>query len=223
MVGYGPESNHFVVELTYNYEVNSYKLGNDFRGIAVHSADAEKLYGDDGLVVEAGGVIRSPDGYPFSIVKKEDGKTDDPVSSVSIAVSDLKRSQAFWRDLLGMKEASSGELSFGQGQASLKLVELDKSESLDHGTAFGRIAFAVDTASLPAIESRVKEEEAELGCKVQTPLVKLDTPGKATVEVVILTDPVRFNADALARSDHECVIFNTGWLRDLLRRRRGVR
>ncbi len=31
MVGYGPEDNHFVVELTYNYGVGSYKLGNDFR------------------------------------------------------------------------------------------------------------------------------------------------------------------------------------------------
>ena len=31
MVGYGPEDNHFVVELTYNYGIGSYKLGTDFR------------------------------------------------------------------------------------------------------------------------------------------------------------------------------------------------
>ncbi len=31
MVGYGAEDNHFVVELTYNYGVGTYKLGNDFR------------------------------------------------------------------------------------------------------------------------------------------------------------------------------------------------
>ena len=30
MVGYGPEDKHFVVELTYNYGLGSYKLGNDF-------------------------------------------------------------------------------------------------------------------------------------------------------------------------------------------------
>ena len=30
MVGYGPEDNHFVTELTYNYGVKSYELGNDF-------------------------------------------------------------------------------------------------------------------------------------------------------------------------------------------------
>ena len=31
MVGYGPEDTHFVVELTYNYGIGSYKLGTDFR------------------------------------------------------------------------------------------------------------------------------------------------------------------------------------------------
>lgn len=30
MVGYGPEDNHFVAELTYNYGVGEYQLGNDF-------------------------------------------------------------------------------------------------------------------------------------------------------------------------------------------------
>lgn len=28
MVGYGPESSHFVIELTYNYGVKSYEMGN---------------------------------------------------------------------------------------------------------------------------------------------------------------------------------------------------
>ena len=31
MVGYGPEDNHFVVELTYNYGIKEYKVGNDFQ------------------------------------------------------------------------------------------------------------------------------------------------------------------------------------------------
>lgn len=35
----------------------------------------------------------------------------------------------------------------------------------------------------------IKENE-----KILTPLVSLDTPGKATVEVVILADPVRIQA-----------------------------
>ena len=35
MVGYGPEDNHFVVELTYNYNISNYKLGNDFQVVFV--------------------------------------------------------------------------------------------------------------------------------------------------------------------------------------------
>ena len=31
MVGFGPEDEHFVVELTYNYNISQYKLGNDFQ------------------------------------------------------------------------------------------------------------------------------------------------------------------------------------------------
>lgn len=30
MVGFGPEDDHFVAELTYNYGVGDYQLGNDF-------------------------------------------------------------------------------------------------------------------------------------------------------------------------------------------------
>ncbi len=30
MVGFGPEDDHFVAELTYNYGVGQYHLGNDF-------------------------------------------------------------------------------------------------------------------------------------------------------------------------------------------------
>jgi len=31
MVGYGPEDDNFVVELTYNYGLGSYAMGNDFQ------------------------------------------------------------------------------------------------------------------------------------------------------------------------------------------------
>jgi len=31
MVGYGPEDNHFVMELTYNYGIKEYQRGNDFK------------------------------------------------------------------------------------------------------------------------------------------------------------------------------------------------
>ncbi len=31
MMGYGPEDNHFVVELTYNYGIKNYEKGNEFQ------------------------------------------------------------------------------------------------------------------------------------------------------------------------------------------------
>ena len=31
MAGFGPEDDHFVVELTYNYGIKTYQLGNDFQ------------------------------------------------------------------------------------------------------------------------------------------------------------------------------------------------
>jgi len=31
MIGYGAEDSHFVLELTYNYGIGSYQLGNDFQ------------------------------------------------------------------------------------------------------------------------------------------------------------------------------------------------
>ena len=57
---------------------------------------------------------------------------------------------------------------------------------MDHCKAFGRIAFSCPSSHLESIESAIKENEG----KILTPLVTLDTPGKASVQVVILADPV---------------------------------
>jgi len=35
MIGYGAEDRHFVLELTYNYGIGSYQLGNDFQVICL--------------------------------------------------------------------------------------------------------------------------------------------------------------------------------------------
>lgn len=48
--------------------------------------------------------------------------------------------------------------------------------------------FIIYILQLPGIEALMKAENQ----KILTPLVSLDTPGKATVEVVILADPVSF-------------------------------
>ena len=61
--------------------------------------------------------------------------------------------------------------------------------SIDFASAFGRIAFSCSSKELPDIEKKARDT----GNKILTPLVSLDTPGKATVEVVILADPVSWN------------------------------
>ena len=78
-------------------------------------------------------------------------------------------------------------LGYDADKCKLELIHLG--HPVDHATAFGRIAFSCPRDQLPAIESAIKE----VGHTILTPLVSLDTPGKATVEVVILADPVNNN------------------------------
>ncbi|CAB4011698.1 Hypothetical predicted protein [Paramuricea clavata] len=189
MAGYGPEDDHFVVELTYNYGIKEYKLGNDFQGVTVSSSEAIKRFKNDNSSVlqDLGNgkyKTQSPDGYIFYLVEKD--KQQDPVEKVSLGVSDLSKSVKYWHELLGMKlyeqNSNTALLGYGDEQCKLELVSL--AQSVDHATAFGRIAFSCPRDQLPEIEAKVKEA----GHTIITPLVRLDTPGKAAVEVVILAD-----------------------------------
>lgn len=82
------------------------------------------------------------------------------------------------------KTETTALLGYDSDKCKLELIHLG--HPVDHATAFGRIAFSCPSKQLPEIESLVKNE----GHTILTPLVSLDTPGKATVEVVILADPV---------------------------------
>ncbi|XP_041455468.1 glyoxalase domain-containing protein 4-like isoform X1 [Lytechinus variegatus] len=190
MVGYGPEDNHFVTELTYNYGVKSYDLGNDFLGITIQCsvavANAKKAKWP--LTIESEGVysVQAPGGYRFYLVDKPRPE-GDPVQKVAIGVSNLQKSVDYWTNICGMtlyeKAENSALLGFGEGQCRLEL--LDQGGPIDHKTAFGRVAFACPRDQLPGIEAASKDG----GQTIITPLISLDTPGKATVEVVILGDP----------------------------------
>ena len=57
---------------------------------------------------------------------------------------------------------------------------------VNHAKAYGRIAFAVPYDEQPEIQQKIKET----GNKILTDLITLDTPGKASVRVIILADPV---------------------------------
>ena len=77
MVGYGPEENHFAIELTYNYNISSYKLGNDFQGITIQSRESlarARMVGWPVKVEEGRSVLEAPGGYKFFIVDQSQPK-----------------------------------------------------------------------------------------------------------------------------------------------------
>ncbi|XP_052261188.1 glyoxalase domain-containing protein 4-like isoform X2 [Dreissena polymorpha] len=188
MVGYGPEDSHFVIELTYNYGIGSYKLGTDFLGITINSPDViENIKNHNYPSTEIGGVhiVTSPDGYQFHIVNQV--CEGDPIQKVTLACSNMGKSVDYWTNLCGMKKYSFEEkkavLGYADNQCKLELCDISK--AVDHATAFGRIAFSCPREQLPSIQEGLKAA----GQTILTPLVSLDTPGKATVEVVIPADP----------------------------------
>eukprot|EP00061_Rhincodon_typus_P012091 g37586.t1 len=90
-------------------------------------------------------VTEDPGGYKFFLVNKERPKTD-PVQKVTLAVSDLQRSINFWSNLLGMKVYTKDDakrqalLGYADDQCKLELQDIGS--PVDHGSAYGRIAFS---------------------------------------------------------------------------------
>ncbi len=83
-VGYGPESEHAVIELTYNYGVEKYELGTGFGHIALEVEDAYKACDEikkrGGKVVREAGPMKhgstviafaeDPDGYRIELIQR---------------------------------------------------------------------------------------------------------------------------------------------------------
>ena len=83
-IGYGDEQHHTVIELTYNWGVESYEMGNAYGHIAIEVPDAhaacERIRANGGNVTrEAGPVkggstviafITDPDGYKVELIEK---------------------------------------------------------------------------------------------------------------------------------------------------------
>lgn len=191
MIGYGPESSHFVIELTYNYGVKSYDLGNDFGGITIKSKEildrAKELNYPISETDKGESFLTSPDGYKVFVQPFPQPSDSDPVVQVELNVTNLEKSKQYWHNTLRMnlikEESKFNILSYGNNQASLKLKEI--SDPLNRAKAYGRIAFAVPKAIQPKIDETVKAIQGT----ILTPLITLDTPGKASVTVIILADP----------------------------------
>jgi len=88
-LGYGDESNHTVLELTYNWGVDAYEMGNAYGHIAIEVADVfeaaatAKAKGAK-ILREAGPMnagstiiafIEDPDGYPIELIGADHVRT----------------------------------------------------------------------------------------------------------------------------------------------------
>lgn len=190
MIGYGPEDTHFVVELTYNYGITHYEKGNDFLGITIQSSESlQRAALNNWPVMESNGMkyVEAPGGYRFYIIDKPQPVDKDPVVKVSLASSILSRSIAYWNGLLTLKIFDQDNkkvlLGFGENQAKLELVDIG--EPVNRAKAYGRIAFSCPFDEQPIIDEKIQAAKET----ILTPLISLDTPGKATVRVIILADP----------------------------------
>jgi len=83
-VGYGPETEHAVIELTYNWGTDKYDLGNGFGHIALEVDDVYKACADikvrGGKVTREAGpmkhgstviaFVEDPDGYKIELIQR---------------------------------------------------------------------------------------------------------------------------------------------------------
>ncbi|ODN06483.1 Glyoxalase domain-containing protein 4 [Orchesella cincta] len=190
MVGYGPEDDHFVLELTYNYGIGSYRKANELRSIDILKADLKPVLAAGGImerikrdgIEEVDACTIDYEDYKFRVFEN---KTADKIDRVILATTNMARTLEFWNGTLGMSNENDS-LSYSPAQCKLQFEIYSLSEA-DRTEPFGRTAFACPTEQLKPIEELVSNSTD--GSKVLTSFLTLPTPGKADVHVVILQDP----------------------------------
>jgi len=85
-VGYGDEKDHAAIELTYNWDTDSYDMGSGFGHLAIEVDDVyeatEKIRGLGGKIIRDAGpmnagttiiaFVEDPDGYPIELLGPKD-------------------------------------------------------------------------------------------------------------------------------------------------------
>mmetsp|Transcript_32202 Transcript_32202/g.44165 ORF Transcript_32202/g.44165 Transcript_32202/m.44165 type:complete len:348 (+) Transcript_32202:571-1614(+) len=135
------EKDSFVLELTYNYGVESYTNCNALRFLSV---DERFFCGPTALT--AGELLLSPDGYRFKLVPPLIASPScGPIVGVSLYVSQLQQSLRFYREVLGGRwVAGEGELSACRSFSSpVLLLELVQSSGILSGG--GGVGLVVET------------------------------------------------------------------------------
>lgn len=115
-LGYGPETTHFAMELTENYGVDSYDLGEGFGHFGVATSDVaaivDKVKAAGGKVSREPGPVKGgktviafvddPTGYKFELIQRE-GEIPEPLAQVMLRVGDLDKSIKYYTEVVGMK------------------------------------------------------------------------------------------------------------------------
>jgi hypothetical protein len=97
MVGYGPEDQNFVLELTYNYGIDGYEFGNDLQYVTLwcphDAAEQARLAGFAVEQVRDGvSIIHGPDNYKYLIAPKS-AERNEAFMAVALRVADLQRAK----------------------------------------------------------------------------------------------------------------------------------
>ncbi|CAL5199533.1 unnamed protein product [Lathyrus oleraceus] len=114
-VGFGDEKSYYSIELTYNYGVSSYDVGDGFGHFGIATQDVYKLvehiraFGGN-ITREAGPIqggttiiafVKDPDGYTFALIQRS--VFVDPFAHITLRVGDLERGIKFYEKALGLK------------------------------------------------------------------------------------------------------------------------
>lgn len=156
MVGYGKEEEQYCLELTANYGIESYELGNDYRYIAIDKSAI--ISGKEALIVKEKGqeFLVSPDGYRYLLVDMKGKKNTyknksdvvEPFLFVSFHVKNLRRSIDFYTKVLGAKVYENVEGTLGTSNSvvvgftddGVKIEMVEIGTEIDHKEASGRFA-----------------------------------------------------------------------------------
>ncbi|KAL1491522.1 hypothetical protein ABEB36_012106 [Hypothenemus hampei] len=187
MIGYGDEDENFVIELTYNYGVNHYEKGNDFLSITIQDGEILKRARELNWPIKAGNILEAPGGYEYHIVDGPVPSDREPILKVTLGSSDLSRSINYWNGILGLKlyEKSDQEASFGFSDKATRIELKSVGGPVERRQAYGRIAFSIPYAEQEPLSDHITKNKQT----ILTPLLRLPTPGKQTVRVLILADP----------------------------------
>jgi catechol 2,3-dioxygenase-like lactoylglutathione lyase family enzyme len=206
MVGPEPgEGESFCLELVYNYGVNKYDRGNDLRTIAIKES---AFKGKTSLIEQdplGRKFIVTPDGHWLNLIESEAASNSkihqgDSIRSVSLHVSNLASSVAFYEQVLGATvtlsaDKISASCSWDPSNesnrktptknAEVNLFQLPEGQAMDFGASQGRFAIETEDGAQKKIASRMLSAQRSGSARIVHGPVKLEPHGE---EVLILTD-----------------------------------